>query len=174
MAKENKNQNQEEQITTAEETVLEFKPQQPQEEVENKEDEKYKALYDKYLRLQADFDNFKKRNQATASNMYLNGVSDIIVEVLPVIDYLDMAITAQKDEEQRKGIELVKNAFMTILQKHGVEEMNCLGEVFDPNKHEAVMKREDSENSGKILEVLKKGYQRDGKVLRHPMVVVAE
>lgn len=158
-----------------EEKILEFKPQQEEVEQEQpQEDEKYNALYDRYIRLQADFDNFKKRNSATSAAMYAQGVGDTITEILPVLDYLDMAIAAQKDEEQRKGIELVKNAFMSILSKHGVEEMACLGEVFDPNKHEAVMKREDSENSGKILEVVKKGYVREGKILRHPMVIVAE
>lgn len=157
-----------------EEKVLEFKPQEEIVEEKPQEDEKYNALYDRYIRLQADFENFKKRNQATSIIMYSQGVSDTITEVFPVLDYLDMAIAAQKDEEQRKGIELVKNAFVTILSKHGVQEMQCLGEVFDPNKHEAVMKREDSENSGKIVEVVKKGYIRDGKILRHPLVIVAE
>ncbi len=158
-----------------EEKILEFKPQQEEvEEQKPQEDEKYNALYDRYLRLQADFDNFKKRNAATSATMYAQGVGDIITEILPVLDYLDLAIAAQKEEEQRKGIELVKNAFTTILSKHGVEEMVCVGEVFDPNKHEAVMKKEDSENSGKIIEVVKKGYSRDGKILRHPMVIVAE
>lgn len=158
-----------------EEKILEFKPQQEEvEEQKPQEDEKYNALYDRYLRLQADFDNFKKRNAATSATMYAQGVGDIITEILPVLDYLDLAIAAQKEEEQRKGIELVKNAFTTILSKHGVEEMVCVGEVFDPNKHEAVMKKEDSENSGKIIEVVKKGYSREGKILRHPMVIVAE
>lgn len=158
-----------------EEKILEFKPQQEEvEEQKPQEDEKYNALYDRYLRLQADFDNFKKRNAATSATMYAQGVGDIITEILPVLDYLDLAIAAQKEEEQRKGIELVKNVFTTILSKHGVEEMVCVGEVFDPNKHEAVMKKEDSENSGKIIEVVKKGYSREGKILRHPMVIVAE
>ena len=158
-----------------EEKILEFKPQQEEvEEQKPQEDEKYNALYDRYLRLQADFDNFKKRNAATSATMYAQGVGDIITEIHPVLDYLDLAMAAQKDEEQRKGIELVKNAFTTILSKHGVEEMVCVGEMFDPNKHEAVMKREDSENSGKIIEVVKKGYSREGKILRHPMVIVAE
>lgn len=158
-----------------EEKILEFKPQQEEvEEQKPQEDEKYNALYDRYLRLQADFDNFKKRNAATSATMYAQGIGDIITEILPVLDYLDLAMAAQKDEEQRKGIELVKNAFTTILSKHGVEEMVCVGEMFDPNKHEAVMKREDSENSGKIIEVVKKGYSREGKILRHPMVIVAE
>ena len=162
-----------------EEEVLEFKPA-PEEEIGEQQvelseaDEKFEALNAQYIRLQADFENFKKRNAATASYMYANGVNDFAVEVLTVIDYLDMAINAQKDEEQRKGIEMAKNAFMTVLGKFGVSEMIPLDEVFDPNKHEAVMKVENSEKSGKIVEVVKVGYQRDGKILRHPMVVVAE
>ncbi|MDE5990140.1 MAG: nucleotide exchange factor GrpE, partial [Clostridia bacterium] len=71
-------------------------------------------------------------------------------------------------------IEMAKNAFLAVLGKFGVNEMSPLDEVFDTNKHEAVMKVEDSEKSGKIVEVVKVGYQRDGKILRHPMVVVAE
>ncbi|MDE6758273.1 MAG: nucleotide exchange factor GrpE [Clostridia bacterium] len=162
-----------------EEEILEFKPE-PEETVEEQEvelekvDEKYEALNSQYIRLQADFENFKKRNASTASYMYANGVNDFAVEILPMIDYLDMAINAQKDEEQRKGIEMAKNAFLAVLGKFGVNEMSPLDEVFDPNKHEAVMKVEDSERSGKIVEVVKVGYQRDGKILRHPMVVVAE
>lgn len=169
MSKEKKNDIQEEE-------ALEFKPVPPETAGDefNVQEDKYEALYSQYIRLQADFENFKKRNMAAVSAMYASGVSDMIIEILPVIDYLDMAIEAQKDEEQRKGIELVKNAFMSVMEKHGVEEMDCLGEMFDHNKHEAVMKVEDSGKSGKIVEVVKKGYQKEGKVLRHPMVVVAE
>ena len=104
----------------------------------------------------------------------MNGINDMIEEILPVLDYLDMAIEAQKDEEQRKGIELVKNAFLEALKKRGVTEMACLGEDFDPNMHEAVAKVPGEGNSGKIVDVVKKGYHKEGKILRHAMVVVAE
>ncbi len=159
-----------------EEEVLEFNPNIPQDEQEHLEsgDARYDELYAQYVRLQADFDNFRKRNTATASVMYMSGINDMIIDVLPVIDYLDMAINAQKDEEQRKGIELVKNAFMEALKKRGVEEMQCLGELFDPNVHEAVFKVPDSENAGKIVDIVKKGYYKEDKILRHAMVVVAE
>lgn len=161
------------------EEILEFKPEQEETEQEQQveldpADERYEALNSQFIRLQADFENFKKRNAASASFMYSSGVNDFAVEIFPMIDYLDMAINAQKDEEQRKGIEMVKTAFLTVLGKFGVTEMSPLDEVFDPNKHEAVMKVEDSERSGKIVEVVKIGYQREGKILRHPMVVVAE
>ena len=87
-----------------------------------------------------------------------------------------MAIDAQKDEEQRKGIELVKNAFMDILTKRGVKELGAAGDAFDPNLHEAVLTvpAQDPKDSGKIVEIVKKGYSKDDRVLRHTKVVVAQ
>ena len=116
-------------------------------------DAKYDELLAQYIRLQADFENFKRRNSSTASVMYASGVNDLLVEILPVLDYLDMAIEAQKDEEQRKGIELVKDAFMGVITKRGVKEMGAVGDVFDHNMHEAVMTlpAEDQKNSVKIV-----------------------
>ena len=161
-----------------EEEVLEFNPnltpEEEQQEQVSSGDARYDELYAQYVRLQADFDNFRKRNSSTASVMYASGINDMLVEILPVIDYLDMAIEAQKDEEQRKGIELVKNAFMDVITKRGVKEMGAVGEVFDPNMHEAVFKVQDEQNAGKIVEIVKKGYAKEDKILRHAMVVVAE
>ncbi|MDE6275747.1 MAG: nucleotide exchange factor GrpE [Clostridia bacterium] len=139
-------------------------------------DEKYDDLMAKYIRLQADFENFRRRNSSTASVMYASGINDMLVETLPVLDYLDMAIEAQKDEEQRKGIELVKNAFMDVVTKRGVKEMGKVGEKFDPAKHEAVMSvpAENPKDAGKIIEIVKKGYAKEEKILRHAKVVVAQ
>ena len=179
MKHKNKAEHEQELEQQNQEEVLQFNPEMPQEEenVEYPESvsvEQYNALYDQFVRVQADFENFKRRNAMTASTMYMNGINDMIEEILPVLDYLDMAIDAQKDEEQRKGIELVKNAFLEALKKHGVVEMVCLGQEFDPNMHDAVAKVTDGENSGKVVEVVKKGYHKEGKILRHAMVVVAE
>ena len=128
-----------------------------------------------YARLQADFENFKKRNRDTASRMYEEGVADMIKDVMPTIDNLDTAISFQKDEANKKSLELVRKAFLDVLAKHGVEEMSALGEDFDPNKHEALLNRDDGpEKSGKVVDVLQKGYTRGGKVLRYPKVVVGE
>ena len=128
-----------------------------------------------YARLQADFENFKKRNRETASRMYEEGVADMIKDVMPTIDNLDTAISFQKDEANKKSLELVRKAFLDVLAKHGVEEMSALGEDFDPNKHEALLNRDDGpEKSGKVVDVLQKGYTRGGKVLRYPKVVVGE
>lgn len=141
---------------------------------EQSADDAAKELFAKYVRLQADFENYKKRNRETAAVMYEEGVADVVSDVLPTLDYLEMAIASQKDETFRKGLELVKKAFLDALAKYGVEEIDALGKEFDPNFHEAAMNRDDPENVGKVVEVLKKGYIRNGKVLRHPLVVVGQ
>ena len=161
--------------TMNEEELYEFNPNVLP-EGQSSGDEKYDALLAQYIRLQADFENFRKRNASTASVMYASGINDMLVEILPVLDYLDMAIEAQKDEEQRKGIELVKNAFMDVIHKRGAEEMGAVGEMFDPNKHEAVLTvpAEKPEDAGKIVEIVKKGYAKEEKILRHAKVVVSQ
>ena len=142
---------------------------------EEKADDKYNQLYGQYLRLQADFDNYKKRNASLSTSMYNEGVNDVLINVLPTIDSLDMAIKSLKDEKQKEGIEMVRKVFIdTLSKKYKVEEMKVLGEEFDPNFHDAVMNRPDPENEGKVVEVLKNGYVRDGKVLRHEMVIVGQ
>ncbi|MDE5654953.1 MAG: nucleotide exchange factor GrpE [Clostridia bacterium] len=158
-----------------EEELYEFNPNVLP-EGQSSGDQKYDELLAQYIRLQADFDNFRKRNSSTASVMYASGINDILVEILPVLDYLDMAIEAQKDDEQRKGIELVKNAFMDVVRKRGVSEMGCVGDEFDPNMHEAVLTvpAQAPEDAGKVVEIVKKGYAKEEKILRHAKVVVAQ
>ncbi len=134
----------------------------------------YDNLSDRYLRLLADFENYKRRNAETGKSMYRTGKLDMIDSILPTLDYLDMAIAAIKDESARQGVELVKKAFSDVLAREGVKEYDPEGEDFDPKKHEAVMSREEEGKEGKILQVIKKGYLCDDKVLRHPMVVVGK
>ena len=134
----------------------------------------YDNLSDRYLRLLADFENYKRRNAETGKSMYRTGKLDMIDSILPTLDYLDMAIAAIKDESARQGVGLVKKAFSDVLAREGVKEYDPAGEDFDPKKHEAVMSREEEGKEGKILQVIKKGYLCDDKVLRHPMVVVGK
>ena len=142
-------------------------------EKKNAQQEKYDTLYNQFIRLQADFDNYKKRNASLATSMYNDGVNDAIAAILPTIDSIDMAINAQKDEEHKKGLELVKKAFMDALKKFDVEEIDAQGD-FNPNLHEAVMSKDDPDNAGKIVQVLRAGYKRGDKVLRHTMCVVGQ
>ena len=84
-----------------------------------------------YARLQADFENFKKRNRDTATRMYEEGVADVVKDVMPTLDNIDTAIAFQKDEAHRQALELVRKAFTDVLGKYGVEEMTALGEDFE-------------------------------------------
>jgi len=156
-----------------EKTKDEKKGKKSKSEKKNPLQEKYDVLYNQFIRLQADFDNNKKRNASLASSMYNDGVNDAISAILPIIDSIDMAIAAQKDEEQKKGVELVKKAFLDALEKFDVEAIPADGD-FNPNLHEAVMSKDDPENAGKIVQVLRTGYKRGDKVLRHTMCVVGQ
>ncbi len=156
-----------------EEVVVEKADKKAKKAAKNADKEKYDTLYNQFIRLQADFENYKKRNAQLSSQMYNDGVNDAISAILPTIDSLDMAINAQKDEEHKKGIELVKKAFMDALKKFDVEEIEAQGD-FNPNLHEAVMSKDDPDNAGKIVQVLRAGYKRGDKVLRHTMCVVGQ
>ena len=156
-----------------EEEEIEKEPKKNKKTQKNAQQEKYDTLYNQFIRLQADFDNYKKRNAQLSTTMYNDGINDAISAILPTIDSLDMAINAQKDEEHKKGIELVKKAFIDALKKFDVEEIDAQGD-FNPNLHEAVMSKDDPDNAGKIIQVLRAGYKRGDKVLRHTMCVVGQ
>ncbi len=156
-----------------EEVVVEKADKKAKKATKNADKEKYDTLYNQFIRLQADFENYKKRNAQLSSQMYNDGINDAISAILPTIDSLDMAINAQKDEEHKKGIELVKKAFIDALKKFDVEEIEAQGD-FNPNLHEAVMSKDDPDNAGKIVQVLRAGYKRGDKVLRHTMCVVGQ
>lgn len=135
---------------------------------------------DEYLdslrRTQADFQNFKRRNQTARSDGYEDGVRETIAAMLPVIDNLERAIGAA--EQQGEGQALVDGVKMTLstlfesLKRFGFEEVPALGEMFDPEKHNAVM-RESGEEPGKVLEVFQKGYRVKDRIIRYAMVKVS-
>ena len=156
-----------------EEVEIEKEPKKNKKTQKNAQQEKYDTLYNQFIRLQADFDNYKKRNAQLSTTMYNDGINDAISAILPTIDSLDMAINAQKDKKNKKGIELVKKAFIDALKKFDVEEIDAQGD-FNPNLHEAVMSKDDPDNAGKIIQVLRAGYKRGDKVLRHTMCVVGQ
>ncbi|MBO7214470.1 MAG: nucleotide exchange factor GrpE [Clostridia bacterium] len=110
---------------------------------------------DSWLRCAADFENFKKRNQETRINSYKEGKIDIIKKILVVGDTLDRAITMNLDEKTMEGIKLIARQFKETLEAEGVTEINPVGEVFDPNYHEAIMQmpKEEGETSGTVKQV---------------------
>ena len=134
---------------------------------------------DEYLdslrRTQADFQNFKRRNQTARSDGYEEGAREVIAAILPSIDNLERAIDAAEkaggNESFVEGVRMTLNMLTDGLKRFGFEEVPALGEEFDPELHNAVM-REAGEEPGKILEVFQKGYRVKDKIIRYAMVKV--
>lgn len=133
--------------------------------------DEYKASW---YRTAADFDNYKKRNNETRANAYADGKGDVIKSILVIGDNLDRALALAIDEKTKEGMELVVRQFSETLNNLGVSEINPVGEVFDPNLHEAVhqVEPEEGDQSGTVKQVFKKGYSLNGKMLRYAQVVV--
>ncbi len=135
-------------------------------------------LKDSLLRVQADFQNFKRRNQTARADGYEDGVREAIAAMLPAIDNLERAIDAAEktDDEGAKaladGVSMTLNTLFESLKRFGFEEVPALGEDFDPEKHNAVM-RETGDDPGKVLEVFQKGYKVKDKIIRYAMVKVS-
>ena len=132
--------------------------------------EEYKDLAQ---RTQADFDNFRKRNAESVKQARIDGGNDVVISILPVLDTVEIAINMINDEATKAGVQLIQKKFQEVFAKYGIKEIEALGKEFDPNLHNAIMQVEDAENAGKVVEVLQKGYTRDGKVIRYSMVKVA-
>ncbi len=135
----------------------------------------YEELEDRYKRILAEFENFKKRSSKERDVLYNSILSDVVEVMLPVVDNLENAAKIETaDEEYKKGVELVLKQFKDVLASNGVEEIKTVGETFDPELHEAVSSIQD-ENLGEkeIAEEYRKGYKIGNKVIRHSMVVVA-
>ena len=148
-------------------------------EVENTKDmvpkQDYDELDDRYKRILAEFENFKKRSSKEREGLYNSILSDVIEVILPVVDNLENAAKVETaDEEYKKGVELVLKQLKDVLSSKGVEEIKTVGETFDPELHEAVSSIQD-ENLGEkeIAQEYRKGYKIGSRVVRHSMVVVA-
>ena len=132
--------------------------------------------HDKYLRLAAEYDNYRKRTAREKESIYADAKIDTVKALLGVYDNLERGIAQYGDEESphRKGLEMVMNQFKESLTKLGVEQMQAAGQPFDPERHHAVMHIED-ENYGEntVVEVLQQGFMLGDKVLRFAIVKVA-
>ncbi len=132
------------------------------------------AMYkDVALRLQAEFDNYRRRTNDSVKVSRQDGISEVIVALLPVLDSCGRAESMLSDEKSKEGLQLISKQIMSVLEKYGVEEIQAEGADFNPDLHNAVMQVEDPDNSGKVVEVFQKGYIRSGKVIRYTMVKVA-
>lgn len=131
---------------------------------------------DKFLRLAAEYDNFRKRTVKEKSDIYQSSKADVVNEILPIIDNFERAAqNADADfDAYKKGIELIFNQFLSVLKKFGVESYGEAGDEFDPSLHSAVMTVEDdSLGSNVIAEVFSKGYRLGDKIIREAVVKVA-
>ena len=157
--------------------VREEAAEQPAPEAPVQEDlqEKYQREHDTLLRLAAEYDNFRKRSQKEKETSYLHGKADTLAKLLPVYDNLERALQQETaDAAFKKGVEMTMTELTKIFTGLGVEIFGDVGEVFDPNIHNAVMHTEDEafeENT--VSQVFQKGFRIGEKVVRFAMVQVA-
>ncbi len=184
MTKDDKNIREDEQDLLEKESTGTEIPQEEEEDdpifkskaiLEKKENEII-DLNNKLTRLQADFQNFKRRTEKDRENSITYGIEAIILDLLPVIDNFQRAIAAQDEKEDSfyKGISMIEKQFIDVLERNSVKEIEALGNEFDPNLHHAVSAVESEEEQGTVIEVLQKGYLLKDKVIRPSMVVVAK
>lgn len=140
-------------------------------------EEEVNELNNRIMRLQADFINYKRRADKDKENSISNGVEYVIADLLPIIDNFQRALNSETDKENNfyKGISMIEQQLINLLGKHSVEEIESLGQPFDPNFHDAVfMEESDKYESGIITEVLQKGYKIKERIIRPSMVKVSK
>lgn len=161
----------------------EIKAEEVKKEADNKAEAENKKLKkelkdkeDAFLRLAAEYDNFRKRSAKEKSDIYSSSKADVLNEILPIIDNFERAAdNSQVDfDGYRKGIELIFNQFINVLSKFGVESYAQVGDSFDPAIHSAVMTvQDDTLGENVIAEVFNKGYKLGDKIIREAVVKVA-
>jgi molecular chaperone GrpE len=167
--------------TTAEEAVSEDKKEKKTSKADKKLLEKIAELEeamavmeDKYLRMAAEYDNFRRRSREEKDALYESAAADTVRELLPIIDNLDRAAEFTDGSKVLEGLVMISNATKSVFEKLGVEEFGKVGETFDPNIHNAVLHIDDeSYGEGEIVEVFQKGYKKGKHIIRFAMVKTA-
>ena len=145
-----------------------------------KEQEEQQDWKDKYLRLSADFDNYRKRTLKEKAALSKFAGEEILQDFLPVVDDVGRAIQSMETNEDlqaiKEGILLISNKLSDFLTKEGVQEIECMHKDFDPESHEAItnIPAPEKKLKGKVVDVIEKGYYLKGKIIRYPKVVVGE
>lgn len=131
---------------------------------------------DRYKRLQADFENLRRRTRQEKEELSCIVAQNLLLDLLPVVDNFERALSSAATEDSSKmllGVEMIHRQFFQILEKCGLTKVEAVGEIFDPQKHEAVMRIEDeTQADGTVIEELQKGYAVKGKIIRPTMVKV--
>lgn len=177
--------NHEEQSETpaSEKTTEESKELSPEEKLQQSLDDAEKRIaeiQDKYLRLSAEFDNYRKRTIKEKSEIIKNAAEKTITAILPVLDDMERAIANMQKSEDAKawleGVELINNKFLKILSQEGLNKIETEGADFDTDYHEAIamIPAPNEEQKGKVLDCVQTGYKLNDKVIRHAKVAVAQ
>ena len=126
---------------------------------------------DKYLRMAAEYDNFRRRSREEKDATYENAMADTVAEILPIIDNLERAAQCDAEGSVKEGLIMISKSVESVLAKLGVEPVGAVGDKFDPNLHNAVMHDEDDTlGENEIVEVYQKGYRKGNKIIRFAMV----
>jgi len=142
--------------------------------------QKYDELNENYLRLFADFDNYRKRTLKEKADIIKSGGEKVLKDIIPLIDDFERAIAALHKSDSREaileGIDLIYNKFVNFLQQHGIKEIEAIGLPFDPEKFEAVgtIPAPEESQEGVVIDLVQKGYTLNDKVIRFPKVIVGE
>ncbi len=161
--------------TAAEETAAEEAVKEPtaEERIAALEAE-LKEKDDRFLRMAAEYDNFRRRSREEKAAAYADALADTVGELLPIIDNLERAALYEDGEKVKEGLAMTAKSVASVLEKLGVEAVGAAGETFDPNLHNAVFHIEDeSLGEGEIVEVFQKGYKKGNKIIRFAMVKTA-
>ncbi|MEN8119724.1 MAG: nucleotide exchange factor GrpE [Bacteroidota bacterium] len=143
-------------------------------------EQKYKDVNNKYMRLTAEFDNFRKRSLKEKMELVKSAGEDILINILPVMDNFERAMNSMDDESKegavKEGIEIIYNNFKEFLSQRGIKEIEAIGNNFDTDMHEAITKIPAPEEAqkGKVIDVIEKGYELHGKIIRFAKVVVGD
>ena len=150
----------------------EEKPKTPKKKKKNEWEEKYTAEHDQYLRLYAEYDNYRKRTAREKDRLVGDGVAKAIGAILPAIDNLERAIAAAGEDGLKSGVEMTLRQLLDSLKNIGVTPIGEAGEKFDPNRHEAIMHIDDPElEEDVIVEVFQRGYVYKEETVIRPAVV---
>ena len=129
---------------------------------------------DKYLRMAAEYENFRRRSREEREATYEAAMADTVAELLPIIDNLERAANYDDGEKVKEGLGMTLKAVSSVFSSMGIESVGAVGETFDPNLHNAVMHIEDeSFGEGEIVDVFEKGYKKNKRVIRFAMVKTA-
>lgn len=168
----NEDKSQEEDILTPEELTDDIQGETIESQPDTNNTAEVQELKDKYLRLLAEFENYKRRTSKERIELFKIAGQELIVSLLPVLDDFDRSL---KHGQATEGSQLIHNKIVQILKGKGLQEMNSTGEVFDASLHEAITEMSVPDNQkNKVIDTVEKGYYLSDKIIRHAKVVVGK